>query len=64
MHAFLSSLPRKGVLSLRQRDLGRPPTDRDNMDAMLPENKDYATLATDAAEHQASTVAAKGHCWL
>ena len=28
LHAFVSSLPRKGVLALRPRDLGRPPTDR------------------------------------
>lgn len=54
VHAFLSSLPRKGLLSLRQRDLGRPPTDRDNMDSMLPENKEYQALAVDAAEHQVS----------
>ncbi len=54
VHVFLSSLPRRGVLSLRQRDLGRLPTDRDNMDAMLPENKEYETLALYAAEHQVS----------
>ncbi|GAB4822012.1 hypothetical protein N2152v2_009058 [Parachlorella kessleri] len=52
VHAFISSLPRRGVLSLRQRDLGRPPTDRDNMESLLPENKDFQALALDAAEHQ------------
>lgn len=41
LHAFLCSLPRRGALHLRLRDVGRPPTDRDNLDNMLPESKEY-----------------------
>lgn len=52
LHAFLCSLPRRGALHLRLRDVGRPPTDRDQLDSMLPENKEYVALASDAADHQ------------
>ena len=41
LHAFLCSLPRRGALHLRLRDVGRPPTDRDNLDNLLPESKEY-----------------------
>ena len=54
LHAFLCSLPRRGALHLRLREVGRPPTDRDSLDSLLPENKEYAALAADAAEHQVS----------
>lgn len=54
LHAFLCSLPRRGALHLRLRDVGRPPTDRDNLDNLLPESKEYQALALDAAEHQIS----------
>ena len=55
LHAFLATLPRRGALHLRLRDAaGRPPTDRDNIDTLLPENKEYAALAVDAAENQVS----------
>ncbi|EFN54381.1 hypothetical protein CHLNCDRAFT_58279 [Chlorella variabilis] len=54
LHAFLCSLPRRGAMHLRLRDIGRPPTDRDTLDSMLPESKEYAALAADAAEHQVS----------
>lgn len=52
LHAFLCTLPRRGTLHLRLRDVGRPPTDRDQLDSMLPENKEYVALASDAADHQ------------
>lgn len=54
LHAFICSLPRRGTLHLRLRDVGRSPTDRDQLDSLLPENKEYLALATDAAEHQVS----------
>ena len=54
LHAFLCSLPRRGALHLRLREVGRPPTDRDSLDSLLPENKEYAALAADAAHHQIS----------
>lgn len=54
LHAFLCGLPRRGALHLRPRDMGRPPTDRDQLDSMLPENKEYVALAADAADHQVS----------
>lgn len=54
LHAFLCSLPRRGALHLRLRDVGRPPTDRDTLDSLLPENKEYEALAQDAANHQVS----------
>lgn len=41
LHAFLCSLPRRGAMHLRLRDVGRPPTDRDNLDSLLPESKEY-----------------------
>jgi protein transport protein SEC24 len=54
VHAFICSLPRRGTLHLRLRDVGRPPTDRDNLDSLLPESKEYAALAAHAADHQVS----------
>lgn len=52
--AFISSLPHKGVMPLRPREAGRPPSERDALEVMVPEGKEYAALATDAAEHQVS----------
>jgi protein transport protein SEC24 len=54
LHAFLCTLPRRGALHLRLREVGRPPTDRDNLDSLLPEGKEFGALALDAAEHQVS----------
>ena len=54
LHAFLCSLPRRGAMHLRLRDVGRAPTDRDTLDSLLPESKEYAALAQDAANHQVS----------
>ncbi|PSC68317.1 transport Sec24-like protein [Micractinium conductrix] len=54
LHAFLCGLPRRGALHLRLRDVGRPPTDRDTLDSLLPENKEYAALAAAAATAQVS----------
>ena len=52
--AFVSSLPQFGALSLRPREAGRPPSDRDTLDVMIPEGKAYTALAQDAAAHQVS----------
>lgn len=54
LHAFLCSLPRRGALHLRMRDVGRPPSDRDTLDGLLPETKEYVAMAEDAANHQIS----------
>lgn len=54
LHAFLCTLPRRGTLHLRMRDVGRPPSDRDTLDSLLPESKEYGALAADAAAHQVS----------
>jgi protein transport protein SEC24 len=51
---FLASLPHAGALSLRPREAGRPPSERDTLEVMLPEGKEYAALAQHAAEHQVS----------
>ena len=53
---FLTSLPRVGVLALRPRESGRPPSERDVLDVLTvpPDAKGYSTLAQDAAECQVS----------
>ena len=52
--AFLATLPRAGALALRPREAGRPPSERDNLEVLTPEGKEYAALAETAAEHQVS----------
>jgi protein transport protein SEC24 len=51
---FLASLPHAGALLLRPREAGRPPSERDTLEVMIPEGKEYTALAQDAAEHQVS----------
>ncbi|KAG7669916.1 hypothetical protein KSW81_008060 [Nannochloris sp. 'desiccata'] len=51
---FLASLPHAGVLALKPREAGRPPSERDTLEVMTPEGKDYTALAQHAAEHQVS----------
>jgi protein transport protein SEC24 len=50
--AFMASLPRTGALALQLRDGGRPLTDRDPLEVMLPASAEYSALASDAAENQ------------
>lgn len=52
--AFITSLPQCGALALRPREAGKPPSDRDVLDVMVPEGKAYAALAQDAAAYQVS----------
>jgi protein transport protein SEC24 len=51
---FLASLPHAGALALKPREAGRPPSERDTLEVMNPEGKDYTALAQHAAEHQVS----------
>jgi len=51
---FLASLPHAGALALKPREAGRPPSERDTLEVMNPEGKDYSALAQHAAEHQVS----------
>lgn len=53
---FVSALPHKGYLSLRPREAGKPPSEKDSLDIMSPakNGKQYVQLATDAAQNQIS----------
>ena len=54
--AFICSLPHKGALGLRPREAGRPPTEREPLDIMVPagNGKLYENVAKSAAKHQIS----------
>jgi protein transport protein SEC24 len=52
LRVFACTLPRRGVMQLRPRDSGRAPSDKDPLENMAPANKDWASLAADAADHQ------------
>ncbi len=52
---FLHSLPHKGVLALKPRESGKPPSDREALEIMSPQatsGKQYAQLARAAVENQ------------
>ncbi len=54
--SFISSLPHKGALSLRPREAGKPPSEKDALDIMTPvgNGKQYLDIAKQAAQHQVS----------
>ncbi|WPT14116.1 Protein transport protein Sec24-like CEF [Picochlorum sp. SENEW3] len=54
--SFICSLPHKGALSLRPREAGKPPSEKDALDIMTPvgNGKQYSDIAKQAAQHQIS----------
>ena len=54
--SFIASLPHKGLLSLRPRESGKPPSEKEALDIMTPvgNGKHYAEVARDAAQHNVS----------
>lgn len=49
--AFLASLPHSGVLALRPREAGRPPSEKDTLDVMLPATPAVATSTLGLAKN-------------
>ena len=52
---FLHSLPHKGVLALKPRESGKPPSEREPLEIMSPQGatgKQYSQLAREAVENQ------------